>query len=46
MKNSDLEMDREFLKPKTKQIHPKIKSQLEKLASPSDSVEFMEHLLE
>lgn len=47
MKNNDLEMDTRFLKPKVKKkIHPKVKSQLDKLASPSDSVEFMEHMLE
>ena len=44
--NSVLEMDTQFLRKPKKAVHPKVKSQMEKLASPSESVEFMEHMLE
>lgn len=39
-------MDSKFLNKKPKKVQLRMKSHLDKLDSPSESVEFMEHMLE
>jgi hypothetical protein len=45
---TDVELDANFIQKskRTSKIHPKVKSHLDKLSSPSESLEFMEHMLE
>jgi hypothetical protein len=45
---TDIEMDAQFIRKSSRKskLHPKVKKHIDKLKGPSESVEFMEHMLE